>query len=117
MTTAAMNAPPVPGLHAGHRPHDTPGPTGHNDHGDPCHGRRGGLTPGPLGLNDYATPLPGKMVLIAAEPDSTVASSINKMIDEATAYNRSRDLGFKLDYCLETVRKLRSVVNSREHKN
>ena len=80
-----MRPPPVAGMHGRHRIFDTPGPTGWNDHGDPCHARRTGPTPGSLGVNDHGTPSPGPAALLLPEHRRDVGALINRIVEEVNA--------------------------------
>jgi hypothetical protein len=94
-----MNKPPAAGAHAHHRPLDTPGPTGVNDHGDPGHVRRRGPTPGPLGDNDHAMP-PLQRWRLIVDPEHRAASErINGIIARVEAGSDSPSLSEKLKLC------------------
>jgi hypothetical protein len=98
-----MMKPPVAGMHGRHRILGTPGPTGWNDHGDPCRASQSGPTPGSLGVNDHGSPLPGPAALLASERRQDTEAHINRIVEEAnsTAHPRTEQ---KLQACLDAVK-------------
>src|SRR5437763_16625318 len=95
--------PPASGSHARHRVLGSPGPTGWNAHGDPCHWRRQGPTRGPLGINDHGTPLGGKFALLLPERHPEIVNRINGIIAVADAL-ANRPTAAKLQACLRAVK-------------
>jgi hypothetical protein len=100
---SVMMKPPASGSHARHRVLGTPGPTGWNDHGDPCHWRRQGPTRGPLGINDHGTPLAGKLALLLPERHPEIVNRINAIIAVADAL-ANQPKAAKLRACLRAVK-------------
>lgn len=98
-----MIRPPVAGMHGRHRVFGTPGPTGLNDHGDPCHAGRAGPTPGSLGVNDHGMPLPEPSALLPAESRQDIEAHINQIIEEANASPHPR-IEQKLQACLDAAK-------------
>lgn len=94
--------PPAAGMHGRHRVLGTPGPTGWNDHGDPCHARRGGPTPGSLGVNDHGTPLPEPAALLLAERRQDAEAHINQIIEAAGSAQAQTE--HQLQACLDAVK-------------
>ena len=107
-----MSKPPAPGTHAKHRPLDTPGPLGWNDHGDPCHWRRQGRSPGSLSVNDHGVPLPRKPFLLSDELDGEVVRKINQTIEQINAAAQP-DAAAALRACFEAS-KSRGNVEARD---
>jgi hypothetical protein len=77
-------------MHGRHRVFGTPGPTGCNDHGDPCHANRAGPTPGSLGVNDHGTPLPGPTALLLPDQRQGNDVHISQTTEEANFPAASR---------------------------
>jgi hypothetical protein len=98
-----MIKPPASGMHARHRVLGTPGPTGWNDHGEPCQWRQQGPTPGPLSVNDHGTPLPGNPALLPSERREEIATRINQLIAQADA-SPNAQTAQKLRTCLAAVK-------------
>lgn len=105
--------PPVAGMHGRHRIFGTPGPTGWNDHGDPCHASQAGPTPGSLGVNDHGTPLPGPSALLSPERRQDIEADINQIIEAAnsTAHSRTEQ---KLQACFDAVKNRGSADHSQD---
>jgi hypothetical protein len=85
-----MIRPPVAGMHGRHRAFGTPGPTGWNDHGDPCHASQAGPTPGSLGVNDHGTPLPGPSPLLLPKQRQDNEAHTNQITEKANVTAHSR---------------------------
>jgi hypothetical protein len=100
-------------MHARHRVLNTPGPTGWNDHGDPCHIRRTGPTPGSLSVNDHGTPLAEPLPLLSPALEQEITTRINGLIEEAdsAAHRRTEE---KLQACLDAVEKRESTDQSQD---
>jgi hypothetical protein len=107
-----MIRPPASGSHAHHRPLDTPGPTGVNDHGDPGHVRRQGLTPGPLGWNDHAVPLPQRWRLTVDSEYPIATHPITEIIARVDAGSPDASLREKLKLCAAAVAAAAAAMSS-----
>lgn len=103
---------PVAGVHGRHRVFGTPGPTGWNDHGDPCQARRIGSTPGSLGINDHGTALPRPSALLLPERRQDVEARIDRIIEgtDSTAHPRIEQ---QLQACLDAAKDRGSVDRSQ----
>src|SRR5581483_3127913 len=104
--------PPSAGTHGRHRVLGTPGPTGWNDHGDPCRARHAGPTPGSLGVNDHGAALPEPAALLLPERRQHIEAHINDIIESAdVAHPRTEQ---KLQACLNAVKNGRSEDAARD---
>jgi hypothetical protein len=100
-------------MHGRHRVFGTPGPTGWNDHGDPCQARQIGSTPGSLGVNDHGTPLPGSSALLPAERRQEVEALIDQIVEgtDSAAHPQTEQ---KLRACLDAFKSRGSVDRSQD---